>query len=114
MLQKLIRQLKQRRLIARYYWRWLWMSRADRAREKALRKLLFNLLGNAPMEKIMAGESCSWGMTPGQTQGTKEGLQGYVKAVTGEDIKVASGWDAPKGKAKEVSVSAPKDNESCA
>lgn len=111
MLQKLIRRIKQRRLIARYYWRWLWMSRAERAQQraqqKAMRKLLFNLLGNAPMEMILNRESCSWDMTSEQKRGTKEGLQEYVKAVTGENIKMAPEWDAPdvpKEKAKEVSV----------
>lgn len=88
-LQKLTRSFKQRWLIAQYYWRWLWMSRAEREQAKAMRKLLFNLLGNAPMEKILAGEGCSWDMTPQQKQGSKEGVQEYVKAVTGETVKMA-------------------------
>ena len=57
-----------------------------------MRKLLFNLMGNAPMEKIMAGESCSWDPTPQQREGTKEGVVEYVKATTGEDVK----WTAEK------------------
>ncbi len=66
--------LRQKWQITKCYWRWLWMSRAQRAQAKAMSKLLFNLLGNAPMEKIMSGESCSWNMTPGQEKGTKEGI----------------------------------------
>lgn len=79
------------------------MSRAQRAQAKSMRKLLFNLLGNAPMGEIMAGESCSWSMTPEQEEGVSEGLQTYVKAVTGKDVKVA----------KRIVVD-PKDDESCA
>ncbi len=36
-----------------------------------------------------SGESCSWSMTPGQIKGSMEGVQEYVKAVKGEDIKMA-------------------------
>ncbi len=88
--------LKQKWMIAQAYWRWFWMSRDERLEAKqraeqalAMGKLLFNLLGNAPMEKIKGRESCTWSMTPGQEKGTKEGLQQYVKAVTGKDVKVA-------------------------
>ncbi len=81
---------RQRWQIAQYKWRWMWMSRAEREQARAMRKLLSNLLGNAPMDKILAGEGCSWSMTPEQEQGTKKGLQQYVKAVTGEDIQIAS------------------------
>lgn len=75
--------IKQKWAITKYYWRWLWMSRAQREQARAMRKLLFNLLGNAPVEKIMAGEGCSWSMTPEQEQGSMEGIQEYVKAVRG-------------------------------
>lgn len=78
--------LKQKWAITKYFWRWLRMSRVERARAKAMGKLLFNVLGNAPVDKIMAGESCSWNITQGQAQGSKEGLQEYVKAVTGKDV----------------------------
>lgn len=73
--------------ITKYYWRWCWMSRVDRKREKAMRKMVFNLFSNAPIEKIQAGEDCSWSMTPGQERGAMEGVQQYVKAVRGKDVK---------------------------
>ncbi len=113
--------LKQKWLITQYYWRWLWMSRAQRAQQKAMRKLLFNILSNAPIEKIMAGEGCSWSMTPGQEKGTMEGVQQYVKAVTGKDVKVAQRTVSTQTEA-EATVSAgsqvmadnQKGDESCA
>jgi len=86
---KLQKFWKQKWLLTQYYWRWLWMSRADRKRAKAMRKLLFNVLSDAPIETIISGESCAWSITPKQEQGAIEGLQQYVKAVTGEDIQVA-------------------------
>lgn len=83
-------KLKQKWLILQCYWRWLWMSQAQREQYRAMRKLLFNLLGNAPIEKIAKGEGCSWSMTPKQETGAMKGIQEYVKAVTGEDVKVAT------------------------
>jgi len=83
-------------MIAKFWWQWLWMTREQRVEAKkrleqarAMAKLLTNLLGNAPIDKIMAGEGCSWSMTPNQTEGTKEGVTEYVKAVKGEDVKWA-------------------------
>lgn len=63
------------------YWRWLWMSRAERTRATAMRKLLLNVLANAPMDKIAAGESCSWTMSPGQACDSMEAAQSYAEAV---------------------------------
>lgn len=81
--------LKQRWAITKIYWAWLWMSRAQRRQAKAARTLFFNVLGNAPLDKIKAGKGCSWSMTPKQRRGTALGIQAYVKAVTGEDVKMA-------------------------
>ncbi len=101
-MNKLKRLWNQKWMIGQYYWRWLWMSRADRAQARAMKKLLFNLLGNAPMDQIMARESCSWSMTPGQEKGTGEGIQEYVKAVTGEDVKIAmSTQNSPEAQMEE-------------
>lgn len=81
--------IKQKWAIAKCCWHWLWMSRAQRRRARAMSKTLFNLLENAPMDKIIAGKSCSWSLTPEQRQGSKEGVQEYVKEVTGATIKMA-------------------------
>lgn len=81
---------QQKLFLVQYFWRWCWMSRAEREQRRAMRKLFFNLLSNAPIEKIMARETCSWNMTPRQKQGAMEGVQQYVKAVTGENVKVAT------------------------
>lgn len=82
--------VRHKTLLAKYYWRWLWMSREQRLETKerlqqtrAMIKLMGNLLANAPIDKILAGEGCSWSMTPKQEEGTKEGITEYVKAVKG-------------------------------
>lgn len=60
----------------RYAWAWLRASR----KERAMAKMLSNLLANAPMDKIRDGESCSWSMTPDEVQGTMHGCEDYVAA----------------------------------
>jgi len=85
----MIKWIKRRWFITQYYWRWLRMSRAQRKQAKAMHKLLSNVFGNAPVDKIMAGEGCSWNLTPKQVDGTKDGIKEYVKVVTGEDVKMA-------------------------
>lgn len=82
------------RIVAR--WRWQWMSKAERRQAEAFGKLFFNLMANAPIDKILAGEGCSWSITPKQEQGAKEGLKEYVKEVTGEDVQVAATQIATK------------------
>lgn len=75
------------RLKARWYW--FRAPKDEKERIRAHIKILQNVLANAPMAKIAAGESCSWEMTPTQEKGAKEGVQEYVKAVTGEDVQMA-------------------------
>lgn len=62
-------------------WRWLWMSRAERAQQRAMGKLLSNLLANAPLDTITARQSCSWAMTPEQARNSLDAVHSYVHAA---------------------------------
>lgn len=85
----MIKWIKQKWFITRYYWRWLRMSRAQRQQARAMHKILSNVFNDAPVDKILAVESCSWILTPKQIRGAKDGIKEYVKVVTGEDVKMA-------------------------
>lgn len=71
-------KVANRLTLVRDYWRYLWMSRAERTQHRAMRKLLSNLLANAPTDKVGAE---SWTMTPEQTRGAMDALQSYVEAA---------------------------------
>ncbi len=63
-------------------WKYLWMSKAERQRWRAYQKILNNTLAQAPLDKIMAGESCSWDITDEQAAGAMAGVRRMSMRLT--------------------------------
>lgn len=61
--------------------RWMRLSTAQRAKALAMHKLLSNVFTNAPIDKIRAGESCSWDLPEPNKQAAMQACSEYVVAV---------------------------------
>ena len=63
------------------WWKYFWMTRAERQKLRAMHQLLSNVLAQAPVDKILRGESCIWSMTDDQAAGAKAGATAYADAA---------------------------------